>query len=147
MKGPTILVVIVVLAAGNALAFRGGHGMRPGMVMDPSMVSLLDLSEDQKVQIQAKQEAHEAEINPLHDKLFSRKMELRILWAQPTPDQAKIVTKQREIQALQNQIQEMAIRFKLECRQLLTPEQREKLGTSAAYDGGWSSPGGKIRRW
>jgi Spy/CpxP family protein refolding chaperone len=63
-------------------------------------------------------------------------MELRELWSQPSPDQARIAAKQQEIRALQSEIQERATQYQLDCRQLLTPEQKEKLGTSVAYQGG-----------
>jgi Spy/CpxP family protein refolding chaperone len=98
--------------------------------------SNLDLTEDQKAEIQTRQQAFAEEMSPLRDKLFSRRMELRELWSQASPDQARISAKQQEIRDLQSQIQEQATQFQLDCRELLTPEQKEKLGTSVAYQGG-----------
>lgn len=141
------ITVAIVLAASSAWAFRGGCGLGAGSGINPYLASTLGLSEDQKAQIEAKQQAFQEEINPLRDKLFSTKMELRNLWAQSSPDQAKIRAKQEAIQSLQSQIQEKATQYQLECREVLTPEQQEKLGTSLAHHGGWGGPGRKMRGW
>ncbi len=141
------ITVAIVLAASSAWAFRGGCGLGAGSGINPYFASTLGLSEDQKAQIEMKQQAFQEEINPLRDKLFSTKMELRNLWAQVSPDQAKIRAKQEAIQSLQAQIQEKATQYQLECREVLTPEQQEKLGTSLAHHGGWGGPGRKMRGW
>jgi zinc resistance-associated protein len=147
MKKVIVFSVAIVLAASSAWAFRGGCGMGAGSGMNPYFASTLGLTEDQKAQIQLKQQAFQEEIGPLRDKLFSTKMELRNLWAEASPDQAKITAKQKQIQALQAQIQEKGTQYQLECRQILTAEQQEKLGTSVAYRGGWGGPGRKMRGW
>jgi len=141
MKKLGILIVVMVLMASSAWAFRGGRGMGPGYGMNPYVASTLNLTEDQKTQIQARQEVFLEEINPLRDKLFSKRMELRSLWAKPNPDQASISEKQMEIQTIQNEIQEKATQYQLDCRQFLTAEQQEKLGTFMAGRGGRGKPG------
>jgi Spy/CpxP family protein refolding chaperone len=136
MKKLSLLIVVMVLAASSAWAFRGGCGMGPGFGMNPYVASTLNLTEDQKAQIQAKQEAMLEEIGPLRDKLFSKKMEMKDLWAKANPDQSGISEKRQEIQAIQNEIQEKATQYQLDCRQFLTPDQQEKLGTLVAQHGG-----------
>jgi Spy/CpxP family protein refolding chaperone len=136
MKRLSVLVVAMVLAASSAWAFRGGCGMGPGFGMSPYFLSTLELTEDQKAQIQAKQEAFLEDIGPLRDKLFSKKMEMKDLWAKANPDQSAISEKRHEIQSLQNEIQEKATQYQLDCRQFLTTDQREKLGTLVAQHGG-----------
>lgn len=153
MRKSGILIVAMVLVASNAWAFRGGCGMGPGLGMgpgfgmNPHVASTLDLTEDQKAEIQAKQEAFQEEINPLKEKLFKKRMEMREQWAKADPSLAKITEKQQEIQSLQSQIQEKAARYRLECRQVLTPEQKEKLGANYAQCGRWGGPGCKMCRW
>jgi len=147
MKKSGILIVFMLLAASNAWAFRGGCGMEPGFGMSSSIASSLNLSEDQKAQIQARQEVFQDEINPLRDELFTKRMELRELWAEASPEQSRISAKQKEIQAVQSQIQEKTTQFQLECRELLTPEQQEQLGTTMAHHGGWGGPGRKMHSW
>jgi Spy/CpxP family protein refolding chaperone len=141
MKRLGILIVAMVLAAPSAWAFGGGCGMGPGYGMSPYVASTLNLTEDQKTQLQEKQEVFLEEINPPRDKLFSKRMELRNLWAKPNPDQASISEKQLEIQTIQNEIQEKATQYQLDCRQFLTAEQQEKLGTFMANRGGRGGPG------
>jgi Spy/CpxP family protein refolding chaperone len=163
MKRLVLLIMAGVLVASNASAFRGGPGMGPGCGlgsgygMGPRWAASLDLTEDQQAQIQAKQEAFQTEVDPLRDKLFSKRMELRNLWAQASPDQSTISVKQTEIQALQNQLQAKATQLQLECRELLTPEQQEKLATTVGYRGGQGGrgyhggqgggPGWGMRTW
>lgn len=145
MKKLSILIVVLTLLSPNAWAFRGTCGlMGPGFRLNPHLASVLDLTEEQKAQIQAKQEAFLEEINPLRNRLFSRKMEMRDLWGQGNPDQSRISAKQREIQAIQSQIQEKTIQYQMECRELLTPEQQDKLGMTVANHG--SRDGAGIRR-
>lgn len=142
-----ILIVAMVLVASNVWAFRGGCGMGPGFGMNPQIASALNLTEDQKAQIQAKQEVFMEEMNPLRDKLFSKRMELRNIWAKANPDQAAITEKQLEIQTIQNEMQEKATQYQLDCRQFLTAEQQEKLGTLVTHHGGWGGHGWKMGAW
>lgn len=135
MKKLGLFIVAMVLMAPNARGFHADCGMGPGTAMDEYLASILNLTEEQKVRIQAKQEAFHAEVNPLRDKLFSKKMELRGLWAQGIPDHTKLVAKQREVEAIQNRIQEMTARHRLECRGLLSSEQQEALATFLAERG------------
>lgn len=147
MKRVSILVIVLVLAASSAWAFRGGCGMGPGFGMSPYMASTLELTEDQKAQIQAKQGAFLEDVGPLRDKLFSKKMEMRDLWSKANPDQAALSEKRQEIQAIQNEIQEKATQYQLDCRQFLTPDQQEKLGTLVAQHGGRGMGMGAGHRW
>jgi Spy/CpxP family protein refolding chaperone len=137
MKKTILMIAAVSILIGtNGWAFRGGCGMGPGGGMPFPWASTLNLTEDQKVQIQARQEVFAEAMSPLRDKLFSKKMELRELWGQANPDQSRISAKQQEIRDLQNEIQEKATQYQLDCREFLTAEQKEKLGTSMACQGG-----------
>ena len=142
MKKLGVLIVALILAGSSARAFGGPPGMGPGYGMNPYFASYLALTETQRSQLQSKYEAFTALMNPLREKMFSEKMELRDLWARANPDQAKISAKQQEIQALQNQMQAKATNYRLECLQVLTPEQREKMAvTSASFRGWGGGPG------
>ncbi len=141
MKRIILMSAVLVLVSANGWAFRNGCGMGAPF----HWASNLDLTEDQKAEIQTRQQAFAEEMSPLRDKLFSRRMELRELWSQASPDQARISAKQQEIRDLQSQIQEQATQFQLDCRELLTPEQKEKLGTSVAYQGGMRGGHGRGR--
>jgi len=138
MKNMGMLAFALVMAASNAWAFGGGGcgmGMGPGLGMNSQLLAELNLTSDQKAQLQARQEAFMAEMEPLRNELFTKKEELRQLWAKPNPDQAEISAKQQEIRELQGQMQERATQQRLSCRDVLTPEQRAKLGSMSAQ--GW----------
>lgn len=145
MKKLNILMVVLTLLAPNAWAFRGTCSlMGPGFGLNSHLASALNLTEEQRAEIEARHEAFLQEINPLRNQLFSRKMEMRDLWGQGNPDQDEISMKQRQIQAIQNELQEKTIRYRMECRGLLTPEQQEKLGMTVAHHGSRGGTGGRI---
>ncbi len=121
-----------------------GHG--GGGVANPYAASYLGLTQEQSSQLQAMRERHFKEISPLQESLFSKRQELRLLWANPNPDASQIAAEQREIAALQAQVQEMTTKHRLEARGVLTPEQQQKLamGRGPGLAGGWGK--GPMRR-
>ncbi len=150
MRKLSVVVAVLVLGASSAWGF-GGHwgGMQGGcgLGMNPNRSASVNLTDDQRAQFQSRHDAFMAEIRPLRDELFSKKMELRELWAKAEPNQAKISTKQQEIRELQAQMQEKATEFQLGCRQLLTAEQREKMTvTQASFRGKGLGQGCRMGR-
>ncbi len=136
MKKALLLGAIILVLASPAWSFGGPHGMG-GHWMNPNVASQLDLTEDQKAQLETMQEAFAAETGPLRDELFSKNAELRQLWNEASPDETMILARQQEIQELRNNLQEKGTRFELQCRQILTPQQREKLSTVQSHHGKW----------
>jgi Spy/CpxP family protein refolding chaperone len=122
-----------------------------GFGANPYASAYLGLTPEQTAQIGSMREAHYKENAPLQEKLFSRKQELRLLWAGSNPEQAQITAKQKEITDLQAKIQEMSTRHQLEARKVLTPEQQQKLALSSPGRGFGEGPGwgrGRMgRRW
>lgn len=149
MKKVMLLTIALVLVVANAWAFGGrgcGMGMGQGLGIQSRFASELGLTADQKAQLQARQEAFMAEVEPLRNELFSKRAALKQLWAKPDPDQAGISAKQQEIRDLQAQIQEKTTQQRLGCREILTAEQREKLGTLTAQAGGRGGHGKGMGR-
>jgi len=134
----SLAVMVVVAATGLALGDEGA--MEPGFGLNPRIASALNLTDGQKAQIQARQQAFLEAMSPLCDQLFSRRLELKNLWAKAPPDQAAIIQKQLEIQAIRTQMQAKATEHQLECRRLLTPDQQEKLGALMIDHPGWDEP-------
>ncbi len=89
--------------------------------------------------MQALREANWKEITPLQNELMNKRFELRSLWAQPNPDQEKILAKQKEVNTLREKIQEKATKHRLEMQQILTPDQQAQL--SATFGGFGAGPG------
>ena len=65
----------------------------------------------------------------IRNELFAKRMELQALFREPALDQAKIAAKQKEIAALQAQLQEKALATRTAVAESLTPEQRAQLPT------------------
>jgi Spy/CpxP family protein refolding chaperone len=151
MKKLGLLIAVLVLVASSAWGFGGpGSGMQggPGYGMNPNFASNMNLTDAQRAELQSRHDAFMAEMNPLRDELFSKKMELRELWTKINPGQAEISAKQQEIREIQNQMQERATAYQLECRQMLTPEQREKMTVKqASFGGRGGGQGCRMGRW
>ncbi len=138
MKMLGLLITVLFLGALSTSGFGdpGDLATNHRSEMCPYFGSNLNLTEDQKAQLAAGHDAFLGEMYPLRDELFRKKMELRELWARPKPDQARILERQQEIRDLQNRMQERATAYQLECREILTPEQREQMTATPASIGG-----------
>jgi Spy/CpxP family protein refolding chaperone len=114
------LVATVVLAWGPGFGPMFGRGFGgPAYGVPP----IPDLRAEQSAQIQALRDGFLKEIEPLREDLFTKGTELRTLWSSPNPDSAAVTAKQKEILALQSEIQEKATTLGLEIRKVLTSEQ------------------------
>jgi Spy/CpxP family protein refolding chaperone len=147
MRKMLIAVLVMGLVASAGLAMAQGWGRGPGMGYGPYGPGMRgygpggtygwgpgnNLTTEQVQKMQALQEKFFKETAPIRNDLVTKRLELRALWNQANPDQAKILAKQKEINALREQLQEKSIQNRLEARNILTPEQREQMG---AYYGG-----------
>ncbi len=129
MLKPLLVIAVFLLMDGGAHAFGGPCAMGRGAGSVPSVVSILQLSEDQKAVIESLHEEFEQEFRPLQNQLLSKRGELAQLWAKTDPDQQRIAAKELEIQEIQCQIQELSTSYHMKCRQILSPEQRKTLST------------------
>ena len=138
MKKIIVAVGMVVLLAAAGLVMAQGYEKGPGMGMGYGPHSggrlgghglwrALNLTPEQTQKMQALRESFFKETLPLRNDLMSKKLELRSLWLQPNLDEEKILAKQKELSDLRAQIQEKAIKNRLEMRQILTPEQQAQL--------------------
>lgn len=150
MKRTIILVLSLVLVLGVAtsVVMAGPYGAGYGRaIYGPAagygLPPIPNLTAEQSSKIQALQRAHLNEIAPLQQQLFAKRTELRSLWLNPKPDQAKISALQKEILNLQSRITEKATNLRLEIRNLLTPEQQTQLSLYGPRFGKM----GRIGRW
>jgi Spy/CpxP family protein refolding chaperone len=142
-----ILMVAVVATAGLAVAQGPEKG--PGAERDYgpyshgprsphfSSWSHLNLTPDQVEKIKALRESFFKEKIPLQNKMVRERLELKALWMQTNPDEQKILAKQKEIDTLRAQIEEKAIKNRLEMRKILTPEQQAEWMYFRSRHGGW----------
>jgi len=101
-------------------------------------LSGLDLTPEQTDAILSMRESLENDITPLRIQASEKQAEMRGLWNQTTPDVEAIRALQTEIHELRGQIQEKHTDFRLDIREVLTPEQLTELvelGNRGRYPG------------
>lgn len=126
LAGAMILASTVGTSFARGGAGMGGHGKGmwgPGNgwcmglgICSPNNPSL---SQEQRDRLFALREAYLKDVTPIQNELAAKRLELRNLWAVQNPDQAKITEKQREINRLQERIQERATKYRIDCQQVL----------------------------
>lgn len=132
MKKLTLAVMtalLVAVVATSAFGFGRGPGYGPCARGDFKGPAGLNLTADQTAKMKEMREAQWQEMKPLREQMFTKRDELRKLWLEPTPDQEKIVAAQKEMRLLRDQMQDKMTAYRLEAAKVLTPEQREKIGS------------------
>ncbi len=139
------LVGALALTASAAFAWGpwswrgvGPFGYGPGY--GPGLAGT-NLSADQTAKIQRIQSDQYAEMDKVRSEMFTKVGELQALFREPTLDKAKIATKQKEITALQAQMQEKTLAAWTAVAEVLTPEQRAQLPASEPGMGPGFGPG------
>jgi len=130
MKKVTLTVMVVLFVAAVATsAFAFGRGRGPGY--DPCArcnfqgPAGLNLTAEQTAKIKEMRETQLKEMKPLREQMFAKRDEIRKLWLEPSPDQAKITAAQKEMRSLRDQMEDRMTAYRLEAAKVLTPEQRE----------------------
>ncbi|MBI4573990.1 MAG: Spy/CpxP family protein refolding chaperone [candidate division NC10 bacterium] len=120
------LVGVLALTASAVFAWGPGwgRGLGPGYGPGPAVANL---SPDQTAKIQKIQSDRYAEMANVRSEMFAKRAELQALFREQTLDQDKIAAKQKEIVALQAQMQEKALAARTAVAEVLTPEQRAQL--------------------
>ena len=131
-----VIAVVAVVASSPAEARRGGgEGYPGGGYYDLAAAPGLNLTAEQTEKLGTLREAHLREVKPLRDQVYSKAGELRLLWLQRTPDQQKIVTVQKEVRILRDQLTDKQTAYRLEANKILTPEQLTKVQAYGAGRG------------
>jgi Spy/CpxP family protein refolding chaperone len=134
----TIMVLLFVAAiATTALAFGPGRGPSYGPCMQGDFrgFTRLDLTADQKARIKEMRDARFKDSKPLQEQMIAKRDELRKFWLEANPDEAKIAAAQKELRSVRDQMQDRMTAFRLDAYKVLTPEQQEKVKSSAAGRG------------
>ena len=132
-----IAVLFVAAVATSAFAFGWGRGPGYGPCGrgDFGGPAGLNLAPEQTAKFKEMREAQWKEMKPLRELMFTKRDEIRKLWLEPNPDQAKIVAAQKEMRSLRDQIQDKTTAFRLDALKTLTPEQQDKLRSSFSERG------------
>ncbi|MDH4267537.1 MAG: Spy/CpxP family protein refolding chaperone [Deltaproteobacteria bacterium] len=126
--------------------FRERRGMRGPMhgSMMGDWAQRLNLTEEQKTSLQKLRESYLKDTLILRNKLVIQRFDLKALLANPQADPDQVLAKQREISGLESKLQERTVIYRLETRQVLTPEQIELLPPGLfirGFHGHWMMPG------
>lgn len=130
MKKMMIILTVILfaaLAASPAFARGWGGQMGPGYGGDFTSAPGLNLTAEQKARIDTLRITFLNDIKPLQDSLYNKQGDMKLLWLERNPDQAKITALQNEIRALRDQIQDRATNHRLTVLNTLTPAQQETL--------------------
>jgi len=153
MKKMIVAILGIALLATYGLALAQGWGRGAGMGLGPGggmglgpCAANLNLTAEQIKEMQDLRTKHFNETATLRETLFARNAELRSLWAQANPDEKNIVAKQKEVNDLRAQLQEMAVKHRLQARGVLTPEQQTQvqgyLSDTGNFGPGYGKRGG-----
>jgi len=132
--------VAVALAAGAPMLIaqdspqrRGPGPMAGGPMRGPGgpgfglPLRALDLTDDQRAQLQKIRGAHEAEYKQAGEKVRAAHEGMRALVEADTIDEGAIRAKSAEVAAAEAEVAILNAKVRQESRQILTAEQREKL--------------------
>jgi Spy/CpxP family protein refolding chaperone len=108
----------------------GGKGCCNGN--DLSGVPGLNLTAEQKTKIADLRVAYMKDIKPIKDKTHSKAGDLKLLWLEKSPDEAKIRATEKEIRALRDQMQDKSTDYRWATYKILTPEQQTLLKENKA---------------
>lgn len=143
------LVSVMALTAATAFAWGPGMGRGMGMGYGPgqgyghgSGPAVSTLSAEQAAKIQKIRSDRFAEVATVRTEMVTKRTEMQALFREPVLDQAKIAAKQKEITALQAQMQEKGLAARIAVAEVLTPEQRAQM---PAYGPGMRSGFGQGR--
>jgi Spy/CpxP family protein refolding chaperone len=122
----------VMAVSTSAFAFGccgRGPGYDPCARCDFQGPAGLNLTAEQTAKIKEMRETQRKEVKPILEQMFTKRDELRKLWLEPNPDQVKITAVQKEMRSLRDQMEDRMTAYRLEAAKILTPEQKEKIGS------------------
>jgi len=129
------LMAIMVSPAAARMGMRGGYGYGTYYAADITTAPGLNLTDVQITKLNALRDAHLRDTKSLQDQMYNKRGETRLLWLERTPDQKKILTIQKEVRTLRDQLYDKQTAYRLEAQKILTPEQQAKLQDHGAGQG------------
>jgi zinc resistance-associated protein len=136
-----VVVLALVLTLGLAASSwaRPGGGMGGGMGC--GMMGAMNLSPDQAGKLFDLKEKFHNDTAAARKQMMVKHAELAALWKAEKPDQAAITAKQKELNALRDQMQEKRTAFMLEARKI-APELAKGFGGGMGHGMGHGMGGG-----
>jgi Spy/CpxP family protein refolding chaperone len=134
------LVAVVVLGITYVYAQGPGYG---GTGWGYEKWS--SLTPEQRTKFQELRQKFNHETAQLRGTILTKRLELQSLWADPKADPKAIQAKEKELRSLQDQMRDKAVKFRLEARNVLTPEQLAQFGPGGGMGPGFG--GGRKMRY
>jgi len=136
----TLIALLLLGGVGTAFAWgppwsRGTLPPAYGIAPAYPFTTDLNLSEDQIKKLEDLNLKYQKEMLELTNALQAKQLELQTLLASKQPDQAKVNSKVEEIGKLRTDIEKKALEYQNKVKEILTPEQWNKL-YSYRYLGG-----------
>lgn len=127
------LGLVAVMVFGVTYVYAHGPGRGPGWRGEACWESenpgkSSSLTPEQRTKFDELRRKFNDETTQLRGALMTKRLELQSLWNDPKADPKAIAGKEKELRDLQNQMRDKAVQFKLEARNVLTPEQIEEFG-------------------
>lgn len=122
------LAILFTVANAEARPRKGRHfggpGMGPGMGKE---LAELNLTDEQKTEIQKLESAMREEVKPLEQKAHELREKMGELWRAENPDEGAIIALHKQINKLHGQMGEIFIEYRFDITAVLTPAQRAEL--------------------
>jgi Spy/CpxP family protein refolding chaperone len=131
-KRVVVLGLVAVMVLGAVYAYAQGPGFGPGHrrmyeFWGPEKEN--PLTPEQQTKFQELRQKFNDETAQLRGAIYTKRLELQSLWSNPKADPKAILEKEKELGTLRDQLRDKAIRFKLEARNVLPPEQLAQFGS------------------
>ncbi len=125
--------------APSAMAPAFGHGcpgfsgMHHGGPFHKGFRSYLNLSREQRDKMHELRIRFSKETRDMRYDLAQKKLEMKKLFTDPKTDDATLLAKEKELNALKGKLMDKMAEMKIEGRKILTPEQLQKLETLSMH--------------
>ena len=112
----------------SATTFAQSDQAKCGQHKKFGMAKYLKFTDDQIAKMKELKARYHTDTRDLKYALAIKKLEMRKLFTDPKADDATLMAKQKELNALRMQLMEKRAQKRIEWRKILTPEQITKLG-------------------
>ncbi len=136
----TIVLFVASLAMAHGPGRGGWRGGGMGMGFGQQYLSALDLTQEQRSEMNRLRSQFLNETAELRGKLMVKKIELRALISNPEAKSEEIIAKKREILKIRTEFAEKRIAHQARMRTVLTKEQLGQIGDwgfGRGYGRGW----------
>jgi Spy/CpxP family protein refolding chaperone len=122
----SIKILAVIFSVALNIAFLTGYGIRKLTERPRFAYQELNLSKEQRIQIESSRDRFLRDLNRIGSGIVSRHIELIDLIAGDSVDRGAVETIFEEIHSLQQSMQHQVVEHLLEHKQIMTPAQRAK---------------------